>query len=185
MAELRPSFPPLEDPITEAGLPLHKVDEGEAVAAKNVHGVLPAKDEADQFAFLKVNAANELLVNIEGDDLADLFDEGEHAGDAAAYQDIAEIALQTLKVYKNIVVVGSCSRWTHFKVEWVDDEGEVGEATTKLIGWKVGPGQFTKEIAFKGKFTSGAAGIQKMYLRAKNLQVASTMEGTAAVQEVQ
>jgi hypothetical protein len=60
-ADLRSSYPNLEDFTTGAGIPLHKVVEGDAVSGKNVNGTMVGKDIAGNFTFLKTDLTGGLV----------------------------------------------------------------------------------------------------------------------------
>jgi hypothetical protein len=60
-ADLRPSYPSMEDPTTSAGVPLHHVVEGDPVSGKNVNGTMVGKDVAGNFTFLKTDLTGGLV----------------------------------------------------------------------------------------------------------------------------
>lgn len=62
--DLRPSFPPLEDFSTQAGLPLHKALEGDASANKNAHGAFVAKKDSDgTFVYMLTDEDGRLITS--------------------------------------------------------------------------------------------------------------------------
>lgn len=181
MSNVRASFCIVEDASSQAGLPLHKVLEGDAIAGKNALAALVAKDQNANFRYLLTDSAGKLLVNTEGDDVAELYADGEHAGSTSGYQTIASIALATSKDYKNLHAWASCFRDSVFQI--VHDDN--GTPTTLVTGVRVGSGAFTFAGIMKQlKFTSGATGTQSLILKAKNETVASSMSGVIGVDEV-
>ncbi len=163
------------------GVALHRVLEGDAIAAKNAAPGLVAKDPADQFAYLQLNAAGEILVNTEGSDIACLKGQGTHAGDNAAFQDLAVIALTINKVYKKLGYIISCFRDTVFEIYHQNDAAEVILGTLRC-----GAGDVNDSSQLDGlEFTAGGVGVQELRIRAKNLNAPSTMDATVTVGEIQ
>ncbi len=60
-SELRASFPTLESPVTQAGLPIHSVSQGDTIVSKNTHGVLVGKTDTDTFTYLRTDSDGKLV----------------------------------------------------------------------------------------------------------------------------
>jgi len=180
MADLRTSFPVLEDVSTQAGLPLHKVAEGDAAASKNALAALVAKDASDNLIYLNVDAAGNLLVS-DSKDYTSLGDTGSVAGNTSSFQDVVTLTLVVEKVYENINFIAGCFRDAIYQIVQVDD------TTTTIIaeGILVGSGAFSFAQELPGlTFTAGATGVQTLKLQAKNLTVESNCRGTLTVNEL-
>lgn len=180
MADLRSSFTILEDSATQAGLPLHKALEGEAVASKNAHGAFVAKDPSNQFAYLEKNAQGELKVSNQGDE-AYLSAKGSAVG-SATFVDIATITLAVSKTYRNIGWIIGCLRDAEFKIVQVNDM----TTTDIALGLIAGAGDYTDSGELRGlSVTSGASGTQTLKIQAKNFNALSDMRATLSVIEQQ
>lgn len=183
MADLRVSFPILEDAGTQAGLPLHKVAAGDSSAARNAASVFPAVDAGGLLRQLKVNAAGELLTS-DAADVANLHDTGTHAG-STSDQTLVEITLQPSTVYRELKGLLSSFRDSLGRVDLVDDSGGTPVTTNIHSGSRVGPGQYSASLDLDVEFTTGAVGIPLLRLIAKNTIVASTMDATLSIKEAQ
>ena len=184
MADIRVSFPMLEDASTEAGLPLHKVLEGDAILNKNALAALAAKDASDNFKYLKVNANGELIVNTEGNDLVCMSEQGTITGHKTVYQDVVDIALTAETVYKELSWVCSCFRDAHYEILWIEDEG--GTPTEHLLAdVLVGSGDLTDSGQLCVNFTTGATGDQILRARAINQNALSDFRASLSIHEVQ
>lgn len=185
MAEVRVSFPSLEDVATGAGLPLHKAVENDPAAGKNAHGSLVAKDPTGNLRYLKTNAAGEAIVSFESAETARLKDVGTNAGSASAVT-IATIPLQPGLTYQNLGLVVSCFRDAIFDVVSVDDAGGTPVDTIELQGVRVGAGEYTSSIALPGfQFVAGSTGTQELIVRGRNLGTLSTLDVTVSIDEDQ
>ena len=181
MADVRTSFPILEVSGTEAGVPLHKVLEGDASASKNALAALAFKDIAGNLRYPKVNANDELVISTEATDVACLTDRAENAAGSATDVDLATITLLTDHEYKEIGFVVSCARDALFQVVQIDDA-----TTTVLADVIVGAGAYSVAQEIKClSFTSGSTGTQTLKIRAKNLNALSALRATLTVTEVQ
>lgn len=182
MADLRASYPSLEDAVTGAGLALHKVLQGDALAAKNASAALIAKNVGGQLRYPIVNAQDELIVSTQGGSLANLSDNGNVAGNASTYQTIVTIPLQAAFSYKNLKALVHCYRDARFKVV-LDDNG------TPVIlaqGMSVTAGDSSDNLDWEGfSFDSGATGTQNLLLQGLNQNSVSDLGGTLAIDEVQ
>jgi hypothetical protein len=178
---LRPSWAVLENPATQAGVPWHYSQEGDAASSRNAAPVLIAKDTAGALQYPKVNLDRELIVSSQAQDYATLGDDGSHAG-SATYQSLAEIDLQTDYDYENLQLVVSCFRDSKFQVIQSDNAVE----TVLFSGIRVDAGNTTQNINMSNfALTAGSTGAQKLIIKGKNLNALSEMNATMYVKEVQ
>lgn len=179
MADLRTVFVNLEDASSQAGLPLHKALEGDAILNKNAHGALVAKDSEANFKYLEIDDAGALKVSL-GSAYACLSDSGTHAGDTS-YQTLVTIGLTIDKVYKDVEALVSCFRDAVFQIIHMND----GVPTILADGVRAGAGQYNQMLRFECmEFTAGASGTQDLVIKGKNTVVASTMDATLSVKEM-
>lgn len=180
MADLKPTFPILENVSTQAGEVWHKVAEGDAAASKNAGAVLVAKDDSNNLIYLRTDSAGKLIVTTEDTDISGLYDEGENAG-STSFVDLASITLQASYKYSNIAWIASCFREAILQIVWLNDTVET------IIGTiRVGPGDFTSEGLLPDvEFESGATGTQTLKIKGKNLYIASTMNASLSTKEDQ
>jgi len=182
MADIRESFAVLEDSGSQAGVPLHKALEGEAVAGKNAHGALVAKNSSEQFKYLAVNSVGALITTSTGDHVCQ-FARGKTSGSASPVT-VAEIVLVNGEDYENISWVTSCFRDAIFEIVKIDDTA--GAATeTILAEIVVGPGDFTDSGQLHCvEFTAPASLNNVLRLRASNLNSLSDMRGTISAKQL-
>lgn len=181
MADPRVSFPVLEDSGTQAGLPLHKVLQGDALAAKNALAALAFKNAGGTLRYPLVDADDHLIVTTENGDEACLSDRAEDAAGSATLVDLSSISLIVATEYKNIGYIVSCFRDAIYQLIWDDDGAE-----TILADIEVGSGQYTSSGQLEClSFTSGATGTQTLKFVAKNLNALSALRSTLTVSEVQ
>lgn len=185
MADPRTSFTILEDASSQAGLPLHKVLEGDAYSAKNALPALVAKDVTGLLLkYLQVDGNNRLMVNSSG---AIVSKKNSPAGELATGSASivlvtgAEIVLTAGKTYQDISVICSCRRDAIFQLIQQDDVTE-----TVLAEFVVGSGAFTlvEEIP-NFSVTAGATGVQKLKIKAKNFEALSSLRASLYCGEVQ
>lgn len=181
MADVRENFPVLEDISSGAGLPLHKCLEGDDIGG-NALTALVAKDGADDLKYLLVDTlTGALKVTQETGEYALLSDSGTNVGNTA-YQVLATLTLQNDYVYKDIEIILSSFRDTVAQLVHVDNAVDA----ILIDGIRVGAGQYSLASQLKSlEFTAGATGAQTLELRAKNLNVTSTMDGVLTAKEVQ
>jgi hypothetical protein len=184
MADVREVFTVLEDPTSQAGLPLHKVAEGVAVSGKNALPALVFKDQDLEFVYPQLDADGRILVTTEAvGATAELTVRGELAAGAATMSLItgAEITLQADLVYKNVGFIVSCLRDAHFQIIQLDDAAE-----TILADVLVGAGCFSHSEVLTGlNFTAGSTGTQKIQLKGMNFNAQSALRGSLTVVEIQ
>jgi hypothetical protein len=184
MADVRTNFPVLEDVSSQAGLPLHKVAEGDLVASKNALAALCFKDVDLKFVYPQLDENGRILVTTEAlGATAELTARGEKVAGSATMLLVtgAVITLQADLVYKNIAFICSCYRDAHFQIVQIDDAAE-----TILADAQVGAGNFTHSETLTGlNITAGSTGTQKLELRAMNQNALSALRGTLIASEVQ
>lgn len=180
MADLRTSFPTLEDSGTQAGVPLHKVLEGDSPTAKNASAGLVAKNAAGNLIYLRTDAAGNLLTTQDGGGTLKT-DRGTAVGNAS-FQTVAEITLTAAAVYKGLSWVVSCFRDAIFEIAVINDPS--GTPTEEIIAdVLVGAGDMTDSGALKEvTFTAGATD-PVLRLRAKNTNALSDFRGTISTTE--
>ena len=183
MSDLRTSFMVLEDSGTQAGVPLHKVLEGDAVAAKNALPALVAKvSGTNLFAYLKTDATTgALLVDTGASTLCDKAN-GELAAGSASLADVtgAVITLTPSAVYQSVAFVVASLRDSLFQIVWVDDVTET--VLTEVI---VGSGAYTIVSTLHClSFTAGATGTQELKIVAKNFTALSSLRASIFAEKV-
>jgi hypothetical protein len=185
MADPRTSFTVLEDSSTQAGLPLHKVLEGDAVAAKNALPALVAKvSGTNVFQYLKLDpSTGALLTSSEGSSVCKKSPAGELAAGSATLVVVtgAEITLTASAVYEEIAFVVSSRRDSLFQIIQQDDATD-----TILAEIVVGSGAYTVTSELHClTITAGATGVQKLKVKAKNFEALSSLRATITINEIQ
>lgn len=184
MANLRPSFPVLEDFSTQAGLPLHKVLEGDAAAAKNALASLIAKDPSGNLIYLRANASGELIINNQSGEVACLTASGS-VGGSATFVNVATITLTNDLVYKKLGYSVSCFRDAEFRIVQVDDVGGTPVETIHAY-ILAGAGDFTDSNEMECvEFTAGSTGVVELQLRGMNINALSDLKGMISILELQ
>lgn len=183
MTDLRTSFLTLEDTSTQAGVPLHKVLEGSAAAAKNASAALVAKDPSGNLIYLRTDAAGNLAITTEGAAICKRA-KGELATGSASPTPVlvtgANIALTVSKIYKEIGFIVSCRRDALFQIIWNDNGTE-----TILGEIVVGSGAFTVPGELHClSFTAGATGTQELKVKAMNFEALSSLRASITAEEV-
>lgn len=184
MADPRTSFSVLEDSSTQAGLPLHKVLEGDAYAAKNALPALVAKSGAN-LTYLSINpATGALYVDTSGvTSICMKSPAGELAAGSATLVAVtsAEISLTVDMVYEDIAFVVSSRRDSLFQIVHQDDA-----TFTVLAEIIVGSGAYTEIGQLHClSITAGSTGVQKLLVKAKNFEALSSLRATITASEVQ
>lgn len=183
MADIRTAFPILEDDSTGAGEAAISRTEGEVAAAKAGLIGFAFKDSSGNVILPQLTSAGALPVDTEGVNFTCLSADGEVASPVVDTEsDIATITLTDATVYNSIWVLVTASRWSLYRVYWIDDVGGAGTETD--LGYlHVGPGQFTIccEMPCK-EFTSGTTSELRIAGTAKNQ--ASTLRGNISVREI-
>lgn len=183
MADPRVSFPVLEDAATQAGLPLHKVLEGDAAAAKNALPALIAKDISGNLRYPLVDAQRRLSIVTNVNNEACLSARGELAAGNAAFTLVtgAIITLVADLTYTDIGFLVSCTRDSHFQIVQTDDVTDTILADVIL---EAGQSVHSDELHCLS-FVAGSTGTQTLKLMAKNFNMLSALRGTLTVTEVQ
>lgn len=186
MAEVRASYPGLEDPSTGAGVPAAAVQEGDAVGAKKSLIAFAAKSASGNVALIPLTAEGKVPVDTEADAGTVLSDtsgtptDDVVTGSTGAFVEVAKITLAVSKVHRGIKALGSCFRDTVFRVRHNNNGADV------IVGtFLVGSGNFNGVWdGLKKSVTSGATGTQELVLEAKNLQQVSDLRGYLEALEV-
>ena len=183
MADLATCFPILENDSTKAGECATSRVEGDVAAGKKGLIAFSFKDSSGNVILPQLTSAGALPVDTEGVNFTCLDAEGENASPVVDTEvDLATITLTDATVYQNIWVLVTATRWSLYRIYWVDDVG--GTDTEADIGWiHVGPGQYTVccEMPCK-EFTSGTTAELRVAGTAKS-QV-STLRASMSVREV-
>lgn len=183
MADPRTSFPVLEDSATQAGLPIHKVLQGDALAAKNAVPVLGFKDASGNLRYPKVDAQDRVLVSTNAGDEACLSARGELVAGSATFVTVTGglITLVADLEYKQIGIIANCFRDAHFQIVQVDNVTE-----TILADILVEAGQASSSIELHClSFVAGSTGTQSLKVVGKNMNALSALRATVTVSEVQ
>lgn len=181
MADLRTSFMIIEDSSTQAGVPLHKALEGDAIAAKNAHGALVAKNGSN-FAYLKVDPTTGALLTT-GEAVTECaIAKGELAAGSATLATVtgAVITLVVDAKYEEIGFIFACRRDSLFQIIWDNDGAEtiLGEVI-------VGSGAYTvSEQLHCMTFTAGSTGVQELKVVAKNFEALSSLRASITANQV-
>jgi ribonucleotide monophosphatase NagD (HAD superfamily) len=182
MADVRTSFTVLEDVTTQAGLPLHKVAQGDAITGKNAIAALIAKDPAGNLIYPVTNSQGELVVSTESSTASALLSEDGTSAGSLTDVDVVTLTLQNSMTYRELEAIVSCFRDAVFKIVHVDD------AVTNILvpGVRCGAGSLNAILNFKTlEFVTGATGTQELKIIGKNLNVQATMDGVLSVKEIQ
>jgi len=183
MADLRESFPILEDSATGAGEALISRIEGEASAAIAGSIGFSFKDSSGNVILPQLDASGKIPVTFDATG-TELNAHGAVAG-SASFVDVAVITAALTKVYSNFHYNVSCLRSAHFQLVHVDDVG-VTDTETILCDVILGPGQYTlTDLAPRKEFdTTGLTGVQNIKIKAKNLGQLSDLRGCISIIEV-
>jgi hypothetical protein len=182
MADIRASFAVLEDSSTSAGLALHRVLQGDALAAKNAAAVLGFKDASNNLRYPTVDSQDRVNVNVNSGDYASLWERGELVAGSATMVDVtgAVITLQASTNYDMIQVVVSSRRDSHFQIVQTDDATD-----TIIADILVEAGDSCEDVSIDIPFTSGATGTQELKVMGMNFSVLSALRATIKVREEQ
>jgi len=183
MADIRTCFPILADSVTGAGECAISRVEGEAAAAQEGIIAFSFKDSSGNVILPQLTSGGAIPVDTEGVNFTCLSGYGENAAPVVdTPADLVTITLTDATVYQNVFALVSNSRWTIYRIYWVDDVG--GADTETNLGYiQVGPGQFTVccEMPCR-EFTSGTTAELRISGEAKNL--ASTIRASLSVREI-
>lgn len=172
MAELRESFPVLENTGTGAGEAIAAKQVGAAPGAHNGIMGFAFRDSSGNLVLPQLNSEGRLPVTLEGAGV-ELGASGALAAGSATMVDItgATVTLVAGTVYTQIRANVSCFRDSLFHVVWMDD------ATPTIIGKiRVGAGQYNFEwTAGKRYVTAGASGVQTLKIMGQNVNSLSEM----------
>ena len=180
MADLRASYPGLEDPITGAGKAQAAVLEGDAAAAKTAGPSLVAKDNTNALAYLQLTALGELKVATDAGGTCRSA-QGKVAG-STSFQDIAVMTLLDATTYQDFEWSVACYRDCEYELYWVDDVG--GADTETVLAWydlttSGDPSSHGRRKCIE--FTSGTT--SELRIRAKNENSTSDIRAAFSMNE--
>ena len=180
MTDLRSATTILEVSGTEAGAPLHKALEGDAIAAKNAHGALIAKNGAGNFKYLLVDDNGAVVMTSEtAATMAHLSANGKVVG-SGSFVSIATITLTPDLEYENIGFVVGCYRDAEFRIIHLNNVTPIVLAQ----GFLVGAGSLSLTETLKNlKFTAGSTGAQELTIQGLNQNALSDLRATVTVDE--
>lgn len=179
MADLRESFPTLENVSTQAGVALGARQEGDAASSINGSIGFSFKDSLGNVVLPQLNASGQVPVTLDiaGDNL---YARGENATGSATAVTIATITLTASAVYQAPEMVCSSFRDALFQLIWNNNGAE-----SVLADALVGPGCLSFSVALeKLEFTAGATGTQQLLVKALNQNALSALRATVAVKEL-
>jgi hypothetical protein len=177
MADIRESFPTLEQASGE-GAALRAMQQGDSPLAKNGAIGFAFRDSAGNVVLPQLNPDGTLPVS-SGASGTNLHEYDTHAGSTVTV-DVTTVTLSTSTVYAEIFANMSCFKETIFEV-WRKD----GATEVLIDSALVGPGSYTYKISLENyTWTSGASGMQKLIVRGKNLNVATTMRASLSVTQI-
>jgi hypothetical protein len=177
-------MPILEDPADNSGKPLHFKQEGDAAAGGNYAGMLVGKDPSGDLQFLSINANNEVIVDVDGAEVACVTGTAKVTG-GTSEQTVLDVTLVAGREYKEIGWVVSNFRQTEYRIVHVDDPAGT-PVEVELATILVGPGDYTDSEGDMEcmSFTAGAtAPVLRLY--GTNKDAASDLRGTLSAKEIQ
>jgi len=184
LVEPRASWPILEDVTSQAGLPLHKVAQDDALSGKNAAAFLGFKNSLGKLRYPKVDGEDRLIVSGgASDDYAYLSMRGEKDSGSATLALVTgcDIDLVADLTYRDVGFIVSCFRDAHFQIVQVNNLTETILADILVDS---GAPTITGQITAL-PFAAGSTGVQKLKLLAKNENALSALRGTLTVTEVQ
>jgi hypothetical protein len=173
MAHLRETFPILENLATGEGEVANTANAGEAAAGKHGISAFSFKDSAGNFVHPTLTPEGKIQVDLEGSGVAKKASSAGEIVGSLTLTVIAEIPLTVSKTYGRIKAQGSCFKEAIYYLIQLDG------VTETIIGHCiVGAGEYNAEIDMGiGEVVAGAAGTQKLILKAKNLTKVSDFLG--------
>jgi len=184
MADLRTVFPILADSVTEAGEPAISRIEGEAAAA--IAGLIgfSFKDSSGNVVLPQLTTAGAIPVDTEADNISCLSDSGEVASPVVDTEsDVVTLSLTSSTVYRDIFFLVTATRWTLYRIYWVEDVG--GTPIEHDLGWAhCGPGGYTACCNMTCTTFTAAATASELRIGGTSKDKASTLRASLAVKEV-
>lgn len=184
MAEVRESFPVLEEGGNGAGVPLAKAV-NTVTDPSGLAGLIgfSFKDSAGKVVLPQLTSDGKIMVDTEADTGVDKSANGEVAPGSSSEVMIAELSLTASKIYKDIEYQTSCFRDAEWRLVYVDDP--TGTPVETLLGkWVSGPGQFTVNNSFKHlKFTAPSTS-PVLRIMAKNTNAQSALKAMISCIEI-
>lgn len=185
MADIRTVFPILADSSTGAGEPAISRIEGEVAAAQEGLIGFSFKDSSGNVVLPQLLSSGAIVVDTEGVNFTCLSAQGEDTAPVVDTEaDITTITLAASTTYQDIWVLVTASRWSFFRIYWVEDAG-VTDVESDL-GWiHVGPGQYTIccEMPCKEFITTGN-GVEELRIAGTAKNQASDLRASLSVREI-
>jgi hypothetical protein len=185
MADVRESFPTLEDSATGAGQPLHKVLEADASAAKNASaGLVAVRDSDNSLRYLRMSDSGALLISQATPGICKRAGtDGTPVSGSASKTQVAEISLTVAKKHKDLYWNVSNFRDTVYTIELIDDPSG-SPVVIQALEIIVGPGDFN-DNGRQECFEFDTTGLTSPVLRlsGKNLNTPSDFRGSITIFE--
>jgi len=177
MADLRESFPGLEDVTSKEGKALGARVEGETPVAVNGAIGFSFKDSAGNVVLPQLNANGELAVS-EGAGVS-VSARGTAAGSGTLVT-VATLTLTVDAIYDDIEFVCSSFRDSRFQLVFNDNASE-----SILADSLVGPGCMTANICLNNvNVVAGSTGTQELLVKALNNNALSDFYATVSCKEI-
>lgn len=182
MSDLRPLFATLEDTGTNAGAVLAKVQVGDSGAAKNGSIALAFKDSAGNLVLPQLTPDGAILVSEDG---GTTIRSAATVAGSATFVTVDELTLTLGEIYTKFSSIVSCARDALFQMVYVDDASGT-PVETVMHSCLVGPGQFSFKMSLDldRLDTSAGTGVQKLRIKAKNLNATSDLHASLSANEV-
>lgn len=172
MADLRESFPTLQDATTGEGIALAARTEGQAAASQQGAIGFSFKDSSGNVVLPQLTANGKIMVDTEAVSGTPVNASAKVTpASVGTLTTIASLTLTASNFYREIEAEGSCFRDSEIIIEQVDDA-----TTTVLARGIVGPGQFNVPLKVK-QIQAGATGTQTLRVRGTNLDKVSDLRG--------
>lgn len=179
MAHVRESFPILEDALTKEGVAPHSSQNGDASAGKVGITSWVFKDVNGNLVHPQLTSEGKIQVTSEGAGVPKVGTSNGEINGSLTLTTVAEATLNVSKTHGRIMANGACFKETIFYL--IQQNGLV---ETILGSFIVGPGQYSFNLDLgETEFTTGAAGTQKLVLKAKNLNKESDFLGSVSCLE--
>lgn len=183
MSDLRPLFATLEDTGTNAGAVLAKVQQGDSPAAKNGSIALAFRDSSGNLVLPQLSPDGALPVTFDAGTTIRGADA--NIAGSATFVTVTELTLTLGEIYTQIGGIVSCARDALYQMVYVDDASGT-PVESILHSCIVGPGQysFKMELGLDRLDTSAGTGVQKLVIKAKNLNALSDFHASIVANEL-
>jgi hypothetical protein len=181
MADIRESFPILENASTGVGSAPHTSQNGDASAGKVGLTAWVFKDSSGNLVHPQLTSGGQISVTSDSNGTFRNA-KGELAAGSATMVDVtgASLTLAVSKTFVKVSCVVSCLREALFNIVQINDV-----TTTVLAEVVIGPGQYSFQWCQpEFEIASGATGVQTLKIQAKNFDKLSSLRATIAAVEV-